>query len=70
ALMGAFLEVPIVGAVLFMAANTVGFYLSFRHYRPPEEESTDHLPPEEERADHLPPEEASTDVAQRSARYS
>ncbi|MGH9291633.1 MAG: MFS transporter, partial [Acidimicrobiales bacterium] len=42
ALMGAFLEVPIVGAVLFMAANTVGFYLSFRHYRPPEEESTDH----------------------------
>ncbi len=37
ALMTAFLEVPIVGAVLFMGANTVGFYLSFRRYRPPEE---------------------------------
>jgi MFS family permease len=39
ALMAAFLEVPIVGAVLFMGANTVGFYFSFRRYRPPEESS-------------------------------
>lgn len=37
ALMESFIDVPIVGAVLFMSANTVGFYFAFHRYRPPEE---------------------------------
>ncbi|MGH9054977.1 MAG: MFS transporter [Acidimicrobiales bacterium] len=37
ALMESFVNVPILGAFVFMSANTVGYYLSFRHYRPPEE---------------------------------
>lgn len=37
ALMSSFFDIPIVGGVLFMGANTAAFYLSFRHYRPPEE---------------------------------
>ncbi|MGH9304523.1 MAG: MFS transporter, partial [Acidimicrobiales bacterium] len=37
ALMASFIDVPILGAFVFMSANTIGFYLSFRHYRPPGE---------------------------------
>lgn len=37
ALMTTFLDIPIVGAAFFTAANAVGFYFSFRRYRPPEE---------------------------------
>ncbi|MBO0894231.1 MAG: MFS transporter, partial [Acidimicrobiales bacterium] len=37
ALMSSFFDIPIVGGVVFMAANALGFYLSFRRYRPPEE---------------------------------
>lgn len=39
ALMGVFLDVPIVGAAIFMAANTVAYYLAFRHAPLPEETS-------------------------------
>jgi len=38
ALMGAFVDVPIVGAALFMGANTLSYYLAFRHAPPPEEQ--------------------------------
>lgn len=31
ALMGVFVDVPVLGAVVFMAANTVTYYLAFRH---------------------------------------
>jgi MFS family permease len=37
ALMSSFFDIPILGGVVFMAANALGFYLSFRRYRPPEE---------------------------------
>jgi MFS family permease len=37
ALMSSFFDIPIVGGVVFMAANVVAFYFSFRRYRPPEE---------------------------------
>ncbi len=37
ALMGVFLDTPIVGATLFMGINTVAYYLAFRNTRPPEE---------------------------------
>jgi len=31
AIMGAFVDIPIVGAVVFMGANTVAYYFAFRH---------------------------------------
>ncbi len=37
ALMGLFVDVPIVGAVVFMGANTVAYYFAFRHAPLPEE---------------------------------
>jgi len=40
ALMGAFLDTPIVGATFFMGVNTVAYYLAFRNTRPPEERTT------------------------------
>jgi MFS family permease len=36
-LMDQFLDVPIVGATLFMGLNVVAYWLLFRHVRPPEE---------------------------------
>lgn len=37
ALMASFVDVPILGAIVFMGANTLGYYLSFRRHPPPEE---------------------------------
>ncbi len=39
ALMGLFVDVPIVGAAVFMAANTLTYYLAFRHAPLPEEDT-------------------------------
>ena len=39
ALMGVFVDVPVLGAVVFMAANTVTYYLAFRHAPLPGETS-------------------------------
>lgn len=39
ALMGIFVDVPVVGAAVFMAANTVVYYLAFRHSPLPGERS-------------------------------
>ncbi len=38
AIMGAFVDIPIVGAAVFMGANTLSYYLAFRHAPPPEEQ--------------------------------
>ena len=40
ALMGLFVDVPIVGAALFMGANTLTYYLAFRHAPLPEERAS------------------------------
>ena len=37
ALMGVFLETPLVGAAVFMGANTIAYYMAFRHNPTPEE---------------------------------
>ena len=50
ALMGAFLDTPIVGATLFMGVNTVAYYLAFRNTRPPEERTAPGPPAGEEQA--------------------
>ena len=37
--MGVFVDVPVLGAVVFMATNTVTYYLAFRHAPLPGETS-------------------------------
>jgi MFS family permease len=45
ALMEVFLDAPLVGAALFMGANTVAYYLAFRRSPPPEEMGASTGPP-------------------------
>ncbi|MGH9044625.1 MAG: MFS transporter [Acidimicrobiales bacterium] len=37
-LMASFVDIPILGAFVFMSVNTIAFFLSFHRYRPPEEQ--------------------------------